>query len=193
MASGFAARHVFASIIVAGLCALPQTAFADTIRRITTANLVQVTQHTPTDFSFFQDDFIGGGFVAGTFSGVDLDGNGRLTAGTYFDLTVFEITAFSVSFSGNTLAQPFSLGLVDLIQFAYDLDGGPLGDSRATRRETVLANGGFRRPAARNVHYQGAVPCPDAVCGGVVFVPEPGIFLLGTIGAAGLIRRRSRG
>ena len=72
------------------------------------AELAIVTDQGGGDFTFVQAGFSDGAEVTGSFSGVDLDGNGQLST---FES---ELTAFEMSFSGNRLVDGFSLGLDDL-------------------------------------------------------------------------------
>lgn len=55
-----------------------------------------------------QGGFSGGGAMTGALSGTDTDHDGILDAS--FD----NITAFSLSFSGDSLVAPFTLGMADL-------------------------------------------------------------------------------
>ena len=84
--------------------------------------LIAVTPVTLIDFTFLQDGFTDGATVTGTFSGTDNDADGQLSS------FVGEVTAFSMTFSGNALVPVFSLTLADLFGLVYDLNGGPLGD-----------------------------------------------------------------
>lgn len=68
-------------------------------------------------YSFSQGGFDGGGSLIGSFSGTDLDHNGWL------DSSAGEITAFSVSFSGDANVGSFSHGLADLVGLVYWLNG----------------------------------------------------------------------
>lgn len=75
------------------------------------------------NYSFSQTGFDGGGSLSGTFSGSDLDNNGWL------DFSTNEITAFSLTFSGDANVGAFSHGLDDLVGLVYRLDAGPfIGD-----------------------------------------------------------------
>ena len=172
------ASALLVALVFAGT---PQTAFA--IPDFS-QELIAITPVTLIDFTFVQDGFTDGASVTGTFSGTDNDDNGQLSS------FVGEVTAFSMTFSGNALVPAFSLTLADLFGLVYDLDGGPLGDGLNLDIEGIGAEGG---PALYS-----AGPGPFAECGIgencaiVETVPEPGIALLGIAAAVGLLRRRFR-
>ncbi|MEM7522264.1 MAG: hypothetical protein AAF360_00575 [Pseudomonadota bacterium] len=74
-------------------------------------------------FKFSQDGYSEEAAVTGEFTGEDLNMDGVLS----FDDG--ELSAFTASFSGNSLVDGFSLTLDDIAGFAFDLDGSNiLGD-----------------------------------------------------------------
>jgi hypothetical protein len=66
-------------------------------------------------FSFSQSGFAGGGTIAGTFTGTDLDGNGQLSS------FAGEVTNFTAHFTGNVSVPMFTLSTADLIGLVFDL------------------------------------------------------------------------
>jgi len=72
-----------------------------------------------SSYSFLQTGFSGGGTLSGTFSGA---------AGADNVLTLDELTAFSLSFSGDSFIADFSLAKSDMLQFVYRDGSGVLGD-----------------------------------------------------------------
>ena len=85
---------------------------------------------TPRTFSFYQGGYEEDAFVTGMFTGVDSNNDQTLAYLPFPPFNQFEITDFMMSFSGNSLVDAFTLQLSDLsfFAFAYDLDGGGLGD-----------------------------------------------------------------
>jgi hypothetical protein len=80
---------------------------------------------SPVNFNFSHYGFEEDASITGTFTGEDLNGNGKLEA--EFD----EVTAFKMTFSGNSKVQSFSIGLADasIFDFTYDLDGEDLAET----------------------------------------------------------------
>lgn len=69
-------------------------------------------------FIFSQSGFDGGGSLAGSFTGVDLDNNGWLDSAV-----PGEITAYTVTFSGDANVGAFSHGFDDLVGLVFRLNG----------------------------------------------------------------------
>ena len=86
-------------------------------------------------FTFSQTGYSEGATVTGAFAGIDLDGNGILVhfpeSGSRAD-QVQRADAFSMHFSGNSLAPAFDLALDDLFGFVYQLGTNGIGDDPAT-------------------------------------------------------------
>jgi len=83
------------------------------------------------DYLLSQGGFQDGGTLSGQFSGVDLNQDGRLSS---FD---GEITAFSLSFSGNSLVPAFTHGLSDLFGLSWQVGQPTLGQWGAPGAETA--------------------------------------------------------
>ncbi|HAB15709.1 MAG TPA: hypothetical protein PLX89_01740 [Verrucomicrobiota bacterium] len=83
-----------------------------------------------THYRFTQDGYADGALVIGTFSGTDVNSDGTLLY--HVDMgsgaSLGELTSFSMSFSGNSLMTPFSVGMGDLNVLSYVLGSGGLGD-----------------------------------------------------------------
>lgn len=164
------------------ITALPSPATAAFIFDATT-EVATVVQLTATDYTFSQSGFFAGAMITGTFSGADDNGDSQLSLGDG------EVTAFSLNFSGNHVP-PFTLSLAHLFYFLYDLDGGPLGDSSGLLIEGVLA---FSHSAGYLMGPGVGEPCGiGEVCAALVSVPEPSLALLGAVGLAAALRRRTR-
>lgn len=171
--------------------------------------LAQSASAQVVSFDFFQGGYDEGAFISGSFSGEDLDTDGRLE----WDPTpsVNELTAFSLSFSGNSLVAGFSLGLGDVMGFLYGLDGGPLGDIAPVGTEGFFA-GDFSSALLLATGSEGYPGCGSGALCGQIFsglavtetnelvqitaaVPEPEGLAILTMGAALLaarFRRRRR-
>lgn len=160
-------------------------------------------------FDFFQSGYDDGAFVSGTFAGEDLNTNGRLEWNPTPGLN--ELTAFSLSFSGNSLVGAFSLGLGDVMGLLYGLDGGPLGDLAPLGNEGILAgiSSSALLLATGSAGYPGCGS--GALCGQItsgqfvtetnelvqisVSVPEPGglaVVVVGLMLVAVEVRRNRR-
>jgi hypothetical protein len=92
------------------------------------------TLNQPQSFTFSQGGYSEGATVSGAFTGADLDGNGILVhfpGQSAPPVNIQELTAFSMHFSGNSLAPAFDLTLDDLFGFAYQLGTSGIGDDPA--------------------------------------------------------------
>ena len=78
------------------------------------------SQAAAADYAMSQTGFSGGGVLSGAFSGADGNGNGQLT--------LDELLAFDLSFSGDTLVPDLTLSRPDLASFVYQIGGAGLGD-----------------------------------------------------------------
>ncbi len=149
--------------------------------------LISVIDLGAGHYAFSEAGWIGGAMVTGSFSGVDLDNDLQINS---FD---GEISAFSMSFSGNARAQAFSLGLDDLYGLVFDLDNAVLGDGiDGTDPEGIFAVGINRLYAAG----PGSITvCGEGVvCAAVANVPEPASWamLIAGFGLTGAALRRRR-
>lgn len=85
-------------------------------------------------FLLHQDGFSEDAYISGRLTGVDRDKNGILLyfpeggGGPIDDL---EVTSFSMSFSGNSLAPAFTLGFEDLFGIVFEINSGDVGDDPA--------------------------------------------------------------
>jgi hypothetical protein len=154
------------------------------------------TPASALSFTFSQGGYSEGAVVTGTFSGVDLDLNGQL-AGFGGD----EISAFSMSFSGNSIVSAFSLGIDDLFGLVYDLGTPFLGDGLTLGIEGIGATGSQfeyetgQGPLGTNGGFVGNLDpsVTDSTELLVSVVPEPStltLFALGLVGMAAVSRRR---
>jgi hypothetical protein len=154
------------------------------------SELIAVTDLGGGNYSFTQSGFSGGGIVNGSFSGID--DNGDLQLMSFDD----EITAFSMSLTGNAFVTDFTLGFADLYGLVYDLDGGPLGDFDSPGQfefEGISADNG--------IAFYDAGPGPFEFCGEgypcalvLNYVPEPSSWamLITGFGMTGAVMRRRR-
>lgn len=92
---------------------------------------------SPVSFDFTHDGFELGATVTGSFSGEDLNENGKLEA------EFGEIYVFEMYFSGNASVTTFSLELADssVFDFTYDLDGEGLSETDFNGILIVTNNG----------------------------------------------------
>ena len=154
-------------------------------------------------FTFIQGGFAEGATVTGSFTGTDNDNDGQLA---FFNGGTEELTAFSLSFSGNSLVGGFTLGLDDLYGFVYSLDG-LLGDDDFGLVEGIGVQNGFfdyavgPGPAALCTGSQPCSRITDFLSGNftessnavvVNAVPAPAALplLLGALGMVGIAGRR---
>jgi hypothetical protein len=174
-----------ALLALAAIVATPAQAIIDF-----SAELIAVTDLGGGNYSFTQSGFSGGGSVTGSFSG--LDDNGDLQLVSFNG----EVTAFSMSFSGNANVAAFTLGYADLYGLVYDLDGGPLGDFDSPglfELEGIDADNGVA------LYFAGPGPfdfCGEGYTCAVVanFVPEPASWamMITGFGLTGAAMRRRR-
>ena len=158
----------------------------------------------PITYNILQEGYDEGARVTGFFTGDDIDMDGKLSYFAGAGDPFAEVFDFQMEFSGNSTVPLFTLGFSELFALAYDLDGGPLGDSPME---------GIQAFSATNVYAVG--PSSSALCGGspsdcvsdptnqdftqelvdvTAVVPIPGTLALLAIGgiAAGASRRNSR-
>jgi hypothetical protein len=124
-------------------------------------------------YVFSQDGYAAGATVSGSFSGVDLDGNGILVhfpsrgGGTPPPIQIRELTSWSMHFSGNSLAQPFDLSLSELFGFVYEIGTRGIGDDPAfdpTINENLIEGVG----AFSAAHFYTSGLGPNSFIGGYV-------------------------
>lgn len=164
------------------------------------AALVSAPIAAAASYTFAQGGYSGGGVLSGSFSGVDVDGDGwlvQLGAGG-------ELSAFALSFTGDAHIAAFTLGGADLQGLVLRLDGGPLGDDASPPGEGLAAaSAAFQVLAGWSALGSAGGLVADLQSGAssltelplvVTLVPEPGTMLLLGAGAAALamlVRRRS--
>ncbi len=158
-------------------------------------------------FSLYQDGFAGGGYISGSFTGADLNGDGRISVSALGS----EVSSFDLAYSGGALIGAQTWTLQDLLDslvsgggLDYVLDVATLGSDGFMLDDgsLALANG------SGVVYYASAlsVGAPgllSQITAGVeltgnalqVSIPEPGTLALLGLGGFGLAwrRRQSRG
>lgn len=91
----------------------------------------------PANYVFSQSGFPDHGVISGSFTGEDLNLDGRLAS---FD---GEISDFWLSFNGNSIIAPFTHSYNDLFALSFDIPGSVLGDGGSadpTRAEGLASN-----------------------------------------------------
>jgi hypothetical protein len=139
-------------------------------------------------WSIAQPGYADGATIAGGFSGVDSNLDGKIAA------VDEEVTAFSISFSGNSLVPQWTLGLAELVGLVWDVGTPFLGDGSAEWLEVVdpAGDGGsFVNGLAPGLPFGARVgfgSANDRTASKitVTLVPEPSSALLIAIGLAGL-------
>lgn len=143
-------------------------------------------------YEFSQGGYDEGATITGTFEANDLDGSGQIDVGNAPLPGFGEVSAFSLSFSGNSLVAPFSHSLSDLTVLVYNVGTPFLGDEiSGAFQEGIASNlfsatgfayasgmgaaGGFGGSVTDNV--SGAVSYSDQLVS-VSAVPLPAAFWL---------------
>jgi hypothetical protein len=139
-------------------------------------------------WSISQSGYAEGATISGSFTGADINLDDQITASDG------EVTAFSISFSGNSLVPQWTLGLAELVGLVWDVGTPFLGDGSAEWLEVVdpAGDGGsFVNGLAAGLPFGGRVGFGSAVDRSaskitVTLVPEPSSAVLIAIGLAGL-------
>jgi hypothetical protein len=120
---------------------------------------------------FFQDGYAEGATVTGSFSGVDLDGNGLLVhfpaSGVSPPVEYLELLSWSMHFSGNSHSPAFNLSLAHLYGFVYEIGTAGVGDGLAfepTLNQNLIEGVG----AIGADHFFATGLGPTAMVGGLV-------------------------
>ncbi|NND59238.1 MAG: VPLPA-CTERM sorting domain-containing protein [Gammaproteobacteria bacterium] len=163
-----------------------------------------------TTYTFSQGGFDEGATVTGSFTGEDLDSDGQIVFfGDESRGPGAELTAFTLTFSGNSLVGGFTVGLSDLFGFVWTVGSAFIGDDASGAAEGIGVDNGLI------AYYVG--PGPAALCDGsqvcssvedfssgeitesieavqVNPVPVPAAFplLAGALGVLGFVGRRRR-
>ncbi len=122
--------------------------------------------------TFAQVGYAEGATVTGSFSGVDLDGNGLLVHFPTFGAAAppiehLELSSWSMHFSGNSRSPAFDLTLADLYGFVYEIGSAGVGDDPAfdpTINQNLIEGVG----AIGADHFYASGNGPTAMVGGLV-------------------------
>jgi hypothetical protein len=122
-------------------------------------------------FTFVQAGYAEGATVTGSFSGVDLDGNGLLVHFPAFGVAPpiehLELSSWSMHFSGNSLSPAFDLTLANLYGFVYEIGSAGVGDDPAfdpTLNQNLIEGVG----AIGADHFYASGNGPTGMVGGLV-------------------------
>ncbi|CAG1022909.1 PEP-CTERM sorting domain-containing protein [Methylomonas sp. LL1] len=158
-------------------------------------------------YTFTQTGFTGGATITGAFEGEDLNHDGYIKGATFFAEGLSEISAFSVSFSGNAFVSAFSQAYTDLTLFGFDISRTAMGNAAVEGIATNWFEGTGRYQYLTGVGVNGAQDgyvvdtltgiydgSPNLVSVTPAAVPVPGaVWLFGSalMGFIGLKRRKA--
>ena len=75
-------------------------------------------------YQFTQSGYSGGASITGTFTGVDLDSDGQIATNDY------EVSGFTLSFTGNSYVPAFTHSFQDLSGLVYNIGTGQIGGNQ---------------------------------------------------------------
>lgn len=105
-------------------------------------------------YTFSQTGFEENAFISGSFEGVDSNDDGILQGG--FLASVQEISAFSMTFSGNSIVPVFSHAYSDLTYLGFRLTGNAtLGEGNPEGLATRLLLPGYVAPSSGYTYNSG--------------------------------------
>lgn len=157
-------------------------------------------------FNFSQTGFEEGAIISGYFEVNDLNNDGQILAGdSLLGYNLNELSAFSLSFSGNSLVAAFTQSLSDITVFSYKLGTSFLGDDSSPIGEAIGTNwltstgyaysggigSGYGWSQVETLGVDGALSISNEQMS-VTAVPLPGaVWLFGStlFGLAGLRKR----
>lgn len=154
--------------------------------------LVSASPANATLYDFSQTGFDGGGIIRGNFEATDSNSDGFITKP--------EVTAFSLSFSGDSIVADFSQGLNELYVLDYHIGTRFLGDETlGSFQEQIGTNWfgstGFSYASGRGTSFDGgsvtdlSAPLDDpkiSYTDEYVTIPVPGTIWLFGAGLIGL-------
>ena len=127
--------------------------------------LVLASHAQAATFDFWAVGFEGGGVLRGTFSGQDLDGNGRIQSFDFMGGRGGEVSELSFSFTGDNLVGDFS-GDLALTDISYRIGDGLLGDDLDEGFSFNFANAQPDGPPELELVPSLSGPCDGAsICG----------------------------
>lgn len=95
-------------------------------------------------YNFVQTGFDEGATISGSFTVNDANNSGQINVGSAnFGMNFNEISAFSLSFSGNSIVAAFSHNLADLSVLVYNVGSPYLGDEINGAQQELIATNFF--------------------------------------------------
>lgn len=89
--------------------------------------LLAASNANATQYYFSQTGFEEGAYISGSFQATDLNGDGAYVGSIFSNFS--EISDFSLSFSGNSIASAFTQSLADLTYLDYNASRSVIGDA----------------------------------------------------------------
>ncbi|WP_446810778.1 hypothetical protein ACH50O_04150 [Methylomonas sp. 2BW1-5-20] len=95
-------------------------------------------------YNFVQTGFDDGATISGSFTVNDADNSGQINVGSaIWGMNFNEISAFSLSFSGNSIVGAFTHNLADLSAMVYNVGSPYLGDEIGGAQQELIATNYF--------------------------------------------------